>query len=143
MKVETSRFGTIEIGEEELIHLPQGMIGFPRERRFVLLRHEPDSPFFWFQSADNAGLAFLLTDPFRFKPDYNLEIPEEDGKLLELDQIEEALQIMVVVNIHQGRGQPELTANLLGPVVVNATKRRGKQVILSGSSYSHRHPLAI
>ena len=35
-----------------------------------------------------------------------------------------------------------ITANLLGPLVVNPATRRGRQLVLTDSGYSTRHPVA-
>ena len=40
MKVMTARFGEIEIGDDKIIEMPDGIIGFP-DRRFVML--SPDN----------------------------------------------------------------------------------------------------
>ena len=140
MKIPTSRFGTIEIQEEQIVHMPTGPIGFPDYRRFVLLEHKKGSPFLWFQSVDNESLAFVLMDPALFKPDYEVQISPEDTKTLELMDASAGVQTLVVVNI--SRVEPyEITANLLGPIIINAQKKLAKQVVLYHTSYSTRHPI--
>lgn len=141
MKITTSRFGTIEVEEQEVIHLENGMIGFPEEKRFVLLRHHEESPFFWFQSVEKGDLAFVLTDPFWFQPDYDIEISQEDAESLGLRSPSEGIQTLVVVNIHSSNGTSEITANLLGPIIINLHNRLAKQIVLYRTPYSHRHPL--
>lgn len=143
MKLTTTRFGTIDIEEEQVIFMPSGMIGFPEEKRFVLLRHEEGSPFFWLQSVENDSLAFVLTDPLWFQPDYDIEISPEDTERLELDRASEGIQTLVVVSIHPSNGTSEITANLLGPIVINLRNRLAKQIVLYRSPYSHRHPVPI
>lgn len=143
MKLSTSRFGTIDIEEDQVIHLANGMIGFPEERRFVLLRQSEESPFFWFQSVDNGGLAFVITDPSWFQPDYEIDIGPAEAEELGLKGSLEGIQTFVVVNIHFANGASEITANLLGPIVINPHKRLGKQLVLYRSAYSHRHPIPL
>ena len=74
MKVETTRFGAIDIREEEIITMPFGMPGFSDQKQFVLLDHKKDSPFQWYQSIQDPSLAFVVTDPFLFKPDYGVNM---------------------------------------------------------------------
>ncbi len=119
------------------------MIGFPDERRFILLRHSEESPFFWLQSIDNGSLAFVVTDPLWFQPDYDIEIAPEEAEQLDLKGLSEGIQTLVVVNIHPLNGATEITANLLGPIVINLHKRLAKQIVLYRSSYSHRYPIPI
>jgi flagellar assembly factor FliW len=35
----------------------------------------------------------------------------------------------------------KLTANLVGPIVINVKKKLAKQIVLSDSQYSLRHPI--
>jgi flagellar assembly factor FliW len=58
MRIQTDRFGTFEVDDKDPIHFPQGMIGFPSEKQFVLLRHRDDSAIGWLQSTTNPALAF-------------------------------------------------------------------------------------
>jgi len=143
VKLATSRFGIIDIEEEQVIFMPSGMVGFPEEKRFVLLRHEEGSPFFWFQSVDNDSLAFVLTDPLLFHPDYEIDVSPEDTEALELNRAADGIQTLVVVNIRISNGVSQITANLLGPIVINVLRRLAKQVVLYGSPYSHCFPISI
>lgn len=143
MKISTGRFGTIEIEENQVIHLLNGMAGFPEEKQFALFKHSEESPFFWFQSIENGDLAFVLTDPLWFHPIYEVEISSEDAERLELNSVTEGIQTLVVVNMHSADGASEITANLLGPIVINPHRRLAKQIVLYRSPYSHRHPIPI
>jgi flagellar assembly factor FliW len=145
LKIETSRFGTLEVSEEQVIHVPGGLIGFPEDQRYVVMEHRKDSPFVWFQSLDHAALAFVLMDPFFCNPDYEVDLTPEDAAALKLGDGREAaegIDPMVIVNVSKGDSK-EVTLNLLGPVIFNRPKRLAKQVVLFGSSYSHRHPMAL
>lgn len=52
VQIETSRFGTLTVDEQEVLSLPEGMIGFPGLTRFIMLRHKEGSPFLWLQSLE-------------------------------------------------------------------------------------------
>ena len=100
----------------------------------------------WLQSVDNGALAFVLIDPLLFKPDYKVEIGTEDAEELGLKNGGDEAQIMAIVNIlKRGEdGKPTaMTANLLGPIVINPEKKLAKQVVLFGGQYSHRHPIPL
>ena len=140
MKVPTSRFGAIDIPEDQVIYIPLGLIGFPNQKRYVLLEHKKGSPFIWFQAVDDEDLAFVLIDPLLCEPDYEIQVNSEDRKILELPDSCEGLQAMVTVNITPG-DPPEITANLLGPVAINLPKKLAKQIVLHQSPYSTRHPI--
>ena len=146
MQIATTRFGALEIQEEQIIHMPSGIIGFPDQKKYVLLEQKKGSPFIWLQSVDNGALAFVLIDPLLFKPDYNVEIGPEDAEDLGLKNGGKEARIMAIVNIlNRGEdGKPTaITANLLGPIVINLEKRLAKQVVLYDGQYSHRHPIPL
>lgn len=146
MQIATTRFGALEIQEEQIIHMPAGIIGFPDQRKYVLLEQKKGSPFMWLQSVDNGALAFVLINPLLFKPDYKVEIGPEDAEDLGLKNGGNEAQIMAIVNIlNRGEdGKPTaITANLLGPIVINPEKRLAKQVVLYDGQYSHRHPIPL
>ena len=72
MNVMTTRFGAVEIDDDRIIEMPDGMIGFA-EQRFILLSPDNNGRFFWFQSVDNPALAFVVTDPTAFVPGYECD----------------------------------------------------------------------
>jgi flagellar assembly factor FliW len=139
MVINTTRFGRITLEDGNLIHMPQGMVGFPHVNRFVIIQHRENSPFFWYQSVDDPALAFVITNPFLFKPDYEIEL-EDVLEKMSWKGDENALELYVVVNIP--KGSPEkMTANLLGPILIHSSKRRAVQLVLANSPYSHQFPL--
>ncbi len=142
MKITTSRFGPIEIDERQIIHMPEGMIGFPNFKNYLLLEHKKESPFWWWQCVESPALGFVLTDPLLFQPDYEVQISAEDGELLQVKEAPEGLKTLVVVNISKDN-PPVITANLLGPVVINLSRKVARQIIQFQSSYSHRFPLPL
>jgi flagellar assembly factor FliW len=140
LRIETSRFGNMDIAEERIIHVPSGLLGFPESKRYTLFEHKKGSPFLWLQSVDKGSLAFVLVDPLLVEPDYRLEISPEDMKELEMTDAPDGIQALVIVNITAGE-KMELTANLLGPLVINVKKKVGKQLVLRDNQYSLRHPI--
>ncbi len=136
IKVKTSRFGDIEVKESDLIKMPQGVIGFPELKRFVLFDHDKDSPFKWFQSIEDGTIAFVLINPLLFRPDFKVEVTEAEVSDLELTKEEDAV-ISVIVTMPNN--PQNMTANLKAPLIFNLKNRTGKQIILNASTYSVRH----
>ncbi len=136
MEVRTTRFGVIEIAEDRVITFPKGLLGFPERTRFCLLEPGDDACFFWLQSLDEPSLAFVVTDPALFVPDYSVPIRKEQMGELELSRLEDA-QVFVIVN----RVEDHLTGNLQGPLVVNTLSRVGEQVVLAEKRWTTRHKL--
>ena len=136
LKFSTSRFGEIELKEEEAINMPKGLIGFPELKRFVLLDHDKDSPFKWLQSLDDGAIAFVLINPLLFKADYTVEVTESEVEELSLENEDDAV-ISVIITIPTD--PKKMTANLKAPVVFNLQNRKGKQIILNNPQYTTRH----
>ena len=141
MKIKTTRFGTITTEEKNIITMPFGMLGFPDIKRFVILQHKEGSPFFWYQSVDDPMLAFVIMSPFLFKPDYNVDL---ENILKEISWDEEGkqnnLELYVVVNIPKG-SPDKMTANLIGPILINNKIHQAVQIVISDSPYTHKFPL--
>jgi flagellar assembly factor FliW len=135
-KITTTRFGDVEIREEEVIELPMGLIGFPELKRYVLLDHDKESPFKWLQSLDDGAIAFVLINPLLFKPDYEVEVTDSEVADLSLDNEDDAV-ISVIVTMPSN--PQNMTANLKAPLVFNLKNRKGKQIILSANTYTTRH----
>ena len=145
MEIETTRFGILHVREDQVIDVPSGILGFPEDKRYLLFNHQEGSPFWWFQSLDHGALAFVLIDPFLIMPDYELEMSPEDTARLQLEKEEEGLQgVQPMALVSISRGEPRvITANLLGPVVINLNKRVARQVVLDRQNYSHRFPVPL
>ena len=138
-KVYTSRFGEIEVDEKKIVHFQNGIPAFENEHEFIILPYEEESPYYFMQSLRSPDLAFLLTIPFLFFPEYTFEIDEETTKELDITSQDE-LFYYTMVTIPNGSIR-YMTANLLAPVVLNAKNMQAKQVVLEKSSYTTKHRL--
>lgn len=139
IKINTTRFGDIEIDTDKPVHFPEGLVGFPDDTEFVLLEHKPNSPFMWLQSISSPELAFVITNPFLVNPDYLKDITDEEKKLFTAEG-KDNITIFAIVTIPNS-GIADSTINLMGPVVINPETKEGRQVILANSGYSHQCPL--
>lgn len=121
--------------------MPYGMLGFSDKKKFIVLQHQKNSPFFWYQSLDDPGLAFVITSPFLFKPDYNIDL---EFTLNEMSWNgggkNGCLELYIIVNIPKGLPH-KMTGNLIGPILINNKVRQAVQVVLSNSPYRHNFPL--
>ncbi|MDR2726330.1 MAG: flagellar assembly protein FliW [Candidatus Adiutrix sp.] len=137
IKIVTKRFGEMEFTEESVVRVLGGLLGLGGLENYVIIRYQDDSPFYWLQCVDDPDLALVMVNPLAFTPDYAPAIPpavaEELGGPGELS-------LFVIVTIPAGNPRG-LTANLLGPVVVNPGRRLARQLVLDDRLYSHRHPV--
>ena len=138
MKVETKAFGLIEVDDRQKINIPEGLYGFEDYIEYVLLDAE-QQPYYWLQSVKDRDIAFILINPFLFRPDYELNIPNEDLEDIGLKTPEKALIFAIVTIPPDGSA---MTANLQGPLVINRDNMTGKQWILSDVRWKTRHDIA-
>ena len=140
MKVSTSRFGTLDIPDNEIIQFSDGLYGFEKETEFTLLPFNPnvESPMEWMQSLKSSHLAFVITDPYLYLQDYKLKLSEEDKKLVQLED-EEPFLTRAIVTIPEN--YLEMTVNLIAPLIINKDKGVAKQFVLTSMDYDTRHYL--
>jgi flagellar assembly factor FliW len=138
MKIKTKPYGEVEIAENKIIYFEEGLIGFENVKKYVLLDTEDkDSPFKWLQAVERPDLAFVIIPPTLFKFDYKLEVRKDDLERIGLSDPSKAVVFAIVVIPHDN---PEnMTANLLGPVVINPEKMIGKQMISTNPECKVRH----
>jgi flagellar assembly factor FliW len=138
--VEDIELEPLAVAERSTIRMPLGLLGFEREKEYLLLASPDEAPFRWLQLPQDASLAFLVINPFLVAPDYSPEIPDEDADFLGLQGPEEAL-LFNIVTLH---GSSRATVNLKGPIVLNRRTLLGKQVVLNNASdYSVQHPVSV
>lgn len=133
--VKDTRFGDLTVAPDALIEFPQGLIGFPRCRQFIMIEHK--APFSWLQSVDEPALAFVVIDGFELGQQLDLKPPlgDKDCDFKEDDEF----AILVICTVRPDPTQT--TANLKAPLFVNVRNRKGTQVIFDDPRYSTRHPL--
>lgn len=136
MDVRTTRFGVINIAEDRVITFPKGLLGFGEYKRYCLLEPTGDACFFWLQSLDDPDLAFVVTDPMLFVPEYSVPIRPEQMTDLRMERLEDAQVLTIVNKIDQ-----TLTGNLQGPLVINTLNKTGEQMVLAEKRWTTRHVL--
>jgi flagellar assembly factor FliW len=127
----------VEVADEAVLTFPDGLIGLPGTR-YALVEHDSDSPFLWLHSTEHEDVALPVTTPWLFFSDYEVRVPDEDARRLELARPEDA-DILCVVRASEELS--DFTINLAGPVIVHRGRHLGRQIINDVGGYSVRHPL--
>jgi flagellar assembly factor FliW len=137
-RLESANFGVIDFEGHDVIEIPEGMLGFSRLRRFLLIEGEDLEPFKFLQSVEEPLICFPMIDPCLVQSDFRFELNIEDRDKLGLEKPEQGLVYSVVTF----SDKPEAsTANLLAPLVINTSNMQGSQIVLLKSSYSVKEPL--
>lgn len=136
--VELQAESPFAVGRETVIHLPSGLLGFERFKKFTLQSDHGEEPFYWFKAVEDPTLCFLTVCPFDAVPDYEPDISMEDVRFLGIECPEDVFLLNIVTLRRNGRS----TVNLKGPIVINRFSLIGKQVVISNAAdYSLQHPL--
>lgn len=137
-KIQTPRFGAIEVADDAMFKFPEGLLGFGDLREYALLENPGGGPFKWLQSLEAPALAFVLANPADFFPAYHVTLRKEELGVIELDDAKDGY-VFVILTV--AANVEESTANLQGPVILNTKKRLGKQIVLGDPQWSTRHRL--
>lgn len=139
MKLNTARFGEIEIEEQRIFNFALPIIGFNELSKFVIIDMNQDSFFKWLQSVEDPALAFPIVSVFSMNVDYSIDLPDTVIDALKIQNVE-SLLVMNIASIPQDNPQ-DTTINLLAPIIFNLDEQLAGQVILSGSGYDISYPL--
>ena len=134
MKIETSKFGAVEIQEDQVIRFLQPIIGFPGLIRYVLI--DSDKCVKWLQSMDDPAVVFPVVSPLAIKDDYNVEIPNSEATALGIQGAED-VQLWSITVLSDNPA--EIRANLRAPVVLNRHNGTAKQVVLPDNELPIRY----
>jgi flagellar assembly factor FliW len=140
MRIETTRFGNVDVAEEELIRFRTGIIGFPEEQVYVLIPHGTSQTIAWLQSVNNPALAFPVVSAHGFIADYP-DVPLQPiMNRMDIGGSMEELAILVVMSAPRNQ---HASVNLLAPLLINSRTRTGVQVFLEGSKYTTRELFVV
>ncbi|MCK6532613.1 MAG: flagellar assembly protein FliW [Polyangiaceae bacterium] len=133
--VASDRFGTIDANPDDIIEFPSGIIGFPNERQFILVRHGRSDAVAWLQSTQTAALAFPVVSAHGFRGTYP-DVPVEE--VASANGIGSSVEELAVMAVLSAPPSGPATVNLMAPILVNAAERKGVQVFLEGTRFSTR-----
>lgn len=138
MKLETRQFGPLEVEPASILTFASGLLGFEELKRFVLLERPEIAPLEWLQSVENPQIVFTVIDPTVVFGNYQPDFSPEDWEALGLSE-GEPVTVRVLVTVP--KDPADMTANLLGPLVINTAQGKGRQVVLVNSEYPVRQRL--
>lgn len=140
MKVNTKKFGEIDLADDKLIHFANGIVGFPDLTDFALIHdgEKEDGPIRWLQSMQEPGFAMPVIDPLFVMQDYNPIVEEELLKDIELDSEDD---LFVLVTLTVPKEIKRMSTNLKAPFVINIRNRKACQIIVEDDRYEVKFPV--
>ncbi len=138
MIITTTRFGKVQIAQEDVINFPEGILGFNDLRRFVLLDDPNDEIFAWLQSCEIPDIAFPVLEPEIFASEYSPMLTKTDNESLRLEagQRPRAFAIITIPD-----DPTQMTANLKAPILINVKVRIARQCVLQDNNLQIREPI--
>jgi flagellar assembly factor FliW len=120
--IESSRFGTLEIADEDVIVFPTGLIGLGGTR-YALVAPSEDGAFCWLHSLEDPTLALPVANPWNFFADYEVELSDKASEPITADPSD----VAVWVTVRAGAELSDFRANLRAPILI--ADGEGHQVI--------------
>jgi flagellar assembly factor FliW len=111
------------------------ILGFPDLNTFVLTpidEVDSQSPFAYMQSTQEEEIGFLVTHPFEFVANYQVQVPEHEKTTLEVTDPQD-VAVLGIVTISSSFEQS--TVNLLAPILINVRTMTGRQIVLPPDSH--------
>ena len=139
MKLNTVRFGEIEIEEDRIFNFAMPIIGFDMLHKFIILDPNKETWFKWLQSVEDPTLAFPVISVSALDLDYTIDLPDNVVEVLNITNVE-SLLVMNITSIPQDNPKGT-TINLLAPLIFNLDNQTAAQVVLSGSGYDISYPM--
>ena len=139
MKLQTTRFGAVDVDSDLILTFTQPIIGFLEHRRFVFIPVQEGGAVKWLQSVESGELAFLVMDPRAVVPDYQVELAAAELAELAAESVD-GLEVYTLVVVPQDRSL--VRTNLKAPILVNPRQRLAKQTVLERSDYPVQYLLA-
>lgn len=137
-KFRTVRFGELQYLEKDVIHLPEGLVGMPNLRNWLILEMGEEMPMKWFQSLDRGDFGFPVTQPYLFSDDFEIELTAAMVNRLG-NKEKDNIAVLVITTVHPGGTR--VTGNLLAPLIIDTDTRRGLQMTLDDGKYGVRQEI--
>jgi len=133
VKVNTTRFGELQVNTEDVITMTEGILGFENLKKFFVVDPGDSTLILWLQSIEDEKIAFPVIEPKIFKPDYIAKLLPSDMNSVSLESLDQA-KIYTILTIPSDITQ--MSANLKAPVVINNKKQIARQIVLQDSKLS-------
>jgi flagellar assembly factor FliW len=135
VKINTTRFGELEVEKKDVIVFKEGLLGFENLKKFFIVDPGDQTLILWFQSAEDPATAFPIIEPKIFQPNYVVKLLPAELNSLDLESINDA-SVYTILTIP--KVVTEMSANLKAPIVINNKTKVARQIVLQDSKLEVR-----
>lgn len=135
MKIDSPRFGSLEIANDKTITFPLGLPGLEACKLFSMIEVDANPQVVAIlQSIDQPEIAFSVTTPDMLGLHYEFDLSEDEQALLQASRAED-VAVMLILRAdeapHRRESDSPVKANLMAPLVINAQNRIGLQKVIA------------
>lgn len=138
MKVNTTRFGELEVEKKDIITFTEGMLGFEELKEFFVVDPGDQTLILWLQSSQDSEVAFPIIEPRIFKPDYKITLLPIELNSLKLEGLNDA-SVYTILTI-PGDVQ-QMTANMKAPIIINNKTKNARQIVLQDNKLEVKYEM--
>lgn len=136
VKTETASAATRILDDGFEVTFPDGLVGCPTWKRFAFHSNPDQAPINTLECLDVPDVSLFVLDPYLINENYTVDMAESEQAGISLDNASDAIVLVILVMRHEPLS---VTANLLGPLVINSRSKLGCQLVLENAEYSVRH----
>ena len=130
MLINTAVLGQVDVDEQNIYKMPEGLYGFEEEHKWALITQQDEGlTLMWLQAVGDDTPCFVVFDPFEIVQDYSPKLEEADLKQLGVKS-EDQLSFLVIAVVPEDFSQ--ISVNLKSPIALNPQTNDARQVILGG-----------
>lgn len=138
MKLLSKYHGEINYEEKDIIIFPAGLPGFEKLRKFIIFSVEGSPEFSILHSIEDTQAGLIITSPFIFKKDYEIDLPDYITSNLSIEKPE---QVNIYTTVTLSSRVENITSNFRAPIIINEELKLGEQYIMDGGKYAVCYPL--
>ncbi len=131
MTIHTRRCGVVRYDDNSVVEFPEGLAGFERLRKFIIVPDAETKLFHWLLSIEDESVGFLLVDPARISSQYVSELPAQSPGAM----------VYCIVTVREEL--EKTTVNFKAPVVVDTLAGVGRQLIMNSERFPVEHTLLL
>jgi len=140
---QTKYFDQLDYTSDAVLSFPEGLLGFPENRQFLLIECPGSQPLSFLQNLEDPSLCFPVMPALQVDPAFQLLLDPQSCALLELPVTDQPYPPGTLLSLatvsFDGTGLP--TANLKAPLVLHVAARMAAQVLQFDADLQLRHPV--
>ena len=138
MKVESLRFGTVELADDRVVRFVRPIVGFDALGEYGIIEDPETKPLLWLQSVESPQVLFPLVDLSLIADGYAVELDDETVAELGVERAEDA-RLLGILTLSPDPAS--ISVNLRAPIVWNTRGATALQLVLQDPEIPLHHPV--